>query len=136
MHEHITPAFVVIDDDPMNNFICRKVIQKLYANADIQTFTEPEAGLSYLISKYSTRGGTGALLFIDINMPTLSGWEVIEKFMDFPSLIKEQVTIYVFSSSIAVEDKKRAQGLVLVKGFLEKPLTLAQVEKCVLKYGG
>jgi CheY-like chemotaxis protein len=126
------PDFIVIDDDPLNNLICTKNIQKIYSTANIQTFTQPQLGLEYIVSNY--RGGTSnnTVLFLDINMPVLSGWDVLGRFTDFPEEVKKQFTIYILSSSIATEDKARANECYLVTGFIEKPLTIAKLEQYLL----
>ena len=66
---------------------------------------------------------TPNIVFLDINMPVLSGWDVLSKFTNFPDEIKNQFTIYILSSSVAVEDKEKADKCPLVAGFVEKPLT-------------
>lgn len=133
MKDQNTPAFIVIDDDPVNNLICSKNIKRLYTTADIQTFTKPQSGLDYIGSTYSGAGLHNTVLFLDINMPVLSGWDVLDRFTDFTDDVKKQFTIYILSSSIATEDKTRANECHLVTGFIEKPLTPAKLEQCLLK---
>ena len=126
--EHI-PSFIVIDDDPVNNFICRKIILMMFAGADIKNFTDSRAGLDYILAAYSTTVSNTSILFLDINMPGLNGWEVLELFKDFPEEVKQQISIYMFSSSIAMDDKLRAEQNPLVKGFILKPLTQQQLKE-------
>lgn len=134
MEDQNIPAFIVIDDDPVNNLICSKNIKRLYTTADIKTFTKPQSGLDYIATNYSGAASNKTVLFLDINMPILSGWDVLARFTDFPDEVKTQFTIYILSSSIATEDKTRANECNLVTGFIEKPLTIAKLEKCLLSH--
>ena len=122
------PRFIVVDDDPVNNSICRKVITRIFPNADVMTFTEPETGLAYIISTFSKPNVGRAILFLDINMPTMTGWEFIERFEKFGTTIKEQLYIYVLSSSVNSVDKEKAKHNRNIVDYIEKPLSLSIVE--------
>jgi two-component SAPR family response regulator len=115
--------FIVIDDESLNNLICKKLTKITFPSAEIKTFTDPEAGLSYLKSNYTTSAIPKTLLFLDINMPSMSGWEFMDEFERFDPSIKEHIDIYILSSSVDPSDKKRAQMNPYILGFIEKPLT-------------
>ncbi len=66
--------FILIDDDPMNNLICKLTIEMTFGQTDIRAFVNPEDGLEYFQTEFTTRSDTNALLLLDINMPTKSGW--------------------------------------------------------------
>lgn len=132
MEDQNIPAFIIIDDDPVNNLICNTNIKRLYTTAQIRTFTQPQSGLDYIGANYIGAASNSTVLFLDINMPVLSGWDVLDRFTDFPDEVKTQFAIYILSSSIANEDKIKAYECHLVTGFIEKPLTLAKLEECLL----
>jgi CheY-like chemotaxis protein len=117
------PDFIVIDDDEINNFICLNIIKSLCPHADIKTFTDPQLGLLHIQSIDSGRRNRDVVLFLDLNMPVLSGWEVLSRFEKLPSFNEEHFKTFILSSSIAAEDKERANENKLVFGFIEKPLT-------------
>lgn len=127
MENQLTRQFIVIDDDPINNHICRRYIEIVFPKVAIQTFTNPEEGLEYIQSKYPLSDDLETVLFLDINMPVLSGWDVLDRFINFADDIKQQFKIYILSSSVALEDKQKASSNPLVTGFLEKPLTTTQL---------
>ncbi len=114
--------FIVVDDDRSNNLICEYTLRRFSASTDIKTFLDPEVALEH-ISNYSTlQVNTPTVLFLDINMPVLDGWEFLEIFENFTDNIKQQFTIYILSSSIDLRDLERADKNPLVTGFLSKPL--------------
>ncbi|MBS1528574.1 MAG: hypothetical protein JST19_23210 [Bacteroidetes bacterium] len=66
---------------------------------------------------------------MDINMPSMDGWELLERFDEFPVRIKEQFVIYILSVSLHPADMYRARNHPLVADFLRKPLSRAVLEK-------
>jgi CheY-like chemotaxis protein len=128
MSKKTFPNFIVIDDDRINNSICRKIIQSVAPDSDIQTFFDPNAGLVYIHSTYSTRQPNKVILLLDINMPTLFGWEVLEEFKNFSDIVKQHFKIFRLSSSIDPHDKEKAAKNSLVSGYIEKPLTVLKIQ--------
>ncbi|MGX7668897.1 response regulator [Flavobacterium pedocola] len=116
--------FIVIDDDPINNLLCSKNIKKSVEDANVITFTEGQTGLNYIIANFSEPNTGNTILFLDINMPTMTGWEFMEEFEKVGSAIKDQVFIYILSSSISQVDRQKAIGHPDIVDYLEKPLLL------------
>lgn len=114
--------FIVVDDDSVNNLICRKVINLVFPEAEVLTFTNPEKALLYIKSNFAYSFGKRAILLLDINMPILSGWDFLEEFEGSDANIKEQLKIYMLSSSTDQLDKDRANENKNVCGYIEKPL--------------
>jgi two-component SAPR family response regulator len=109
--------YVAVDDDSFNNMLCSMIIEDTLGDVDITTFTKPEEGLAFIENVKSP-----TILFLDINMPTLTGWEFLEQYEKFSEEVKMQVSIYILSSSLYQRDKDRANGNKYVKGFISKPL--------------
>lgn len=114
--------FIVVDDDPINNKICKYVIQDSIPDADVTSFTEPEKGLAFLKSKLN-KPGLEAILFLDINMPTMTGWEFMELYDQDSTILKDQISVYILSSSVNPKDWERAKVNRNIIDFLEKPLS-------------
>ena len=122
--------FIVIDDDPINNLLCTKNIKKSVQDADVITFTEAGIGLDYIKSHFNVPNSGNAILFLDINMPTMSGWEFMDEFQHVNPEIKDHVSIYILSSSVSEVDKQKAKIHPNVIDYIEKPL-LADILKTI-----
>jgi two-component system chemotaxis response regulator CheY len=121
-----TPSrFIVVDDDPTSNMICHFILKGFSPGAGINLFTEPEAALEAL---GSSPGGltaeSPAVLFLDLNMPSMTGWDFLEELGKTDSQVMERLTIYILSSSLDAGDMEKAENHPLVTGFLSKPLTM------------
>jgi two-component system, chemotaxis family, chemotaxis protein CheY len=124
----LTQKFIVVDDDSINNVLSRIIIEMVYPQADIQAYTDPETALIYIQSVYSNNHALDTVLFLDINMPTLTGWEFLEAFEKLEHRVKAKLRVYMLSSSVDPRDKERAIGNKNVLDYFEKPLTKESVE--------
>ena len=121
--------FILIDDDPMNNLICKLTIEMTLGQSDIKAFVNPENGLEYFQNEFSNLKELSALLLLDINMPIMSGWEFLEMFDNLSYEIKDRVKICILSSSIDERDKERSYANKNVLDFLIKPLTDKDIQR-------
>ena len=122
---------LLIDDDAGNNTVSRIFLKKVVIETEIVAFTDPVEGLGYIVSEYASRP-VNTILLLDINMPVLSGWDVLDKFTALPETIKKYFTIYILTSSINMEDKQRAAVHPLVSAYIEKPMTIGLLKTIFL----
>ncbi len=121
--------FIVIDDDAINNKICRTVIEKIYVDSDVNTFTDPIAGFEYIVSEYSKpENENNAILFLDINMPVMDAWEFLNLFDRLDDAVRNKITIFMLSSSVNKSDMERAMSNRNVSYYLIKPLTKESIK--------
>jgi two-component system chemotaxis response regulator CheY len=118
-----SPVFILIDDELVSNFICRKVITKAYSDAEVQEFTSANNALEFIRSAFEEPKKNPAIVLLDINMPFVSGWDFLEAFAGLDNGIKNNLRIFMLSSSLDPADKKRAVANPYVVDYIEKPLT-------------
>jgi CheY-like chemotaxis protein len=120
--------YIVIDDDVINNHLCYKYIKISVPDAIIDTFTDPEKALVFINETYPLENCPQTIILLDINMPVLNGWEVLDKFGEMSEAIRKQFITYILSSSVSHEDKEMAEKQPLVSGFIEKPLSTFKIK--------
>ncbi len=114
---------IAIDDDPINNTINRMTIEMVRPSTDITTFTNPAQGFEFIRNEYVTQNcERPAVLFLDLNMPVMSGWEFLERFNEFPERTKKMIRIFILSSSVDDRDRQRSYTNKNVADFIVKPL--------------
>jgi CheY-like chemotaxis protein len=119
--------FVVIDDDVSTNFYSKLIIRKTFPESEVSTFSNPLEAIEYF-QNTSAKSPTNTIVLLDINMPELSGWEVLDK-IEALNELKNTFSIFMISSSINAEDKKRAANHPLVSGYIEKPINKEKLSK-------
>lgn len=126
----ITKRFLLIDDDKINNFITKMILEKSFEGIEVIAFTDAEEGLKFIKSESKNSAMDEKItLFLDINMPTLSGWEFLEAFALIDDEIRKQYNIYILSSSINLGDINLANENQFVLDFIEKPVNKDKLAK-------
>jgi CheY-like chemotaxis protein len=74
------------------------------------------------------------IIFLDINMPVVNGFEFLDKFEKLNNTVKEHCAIIMLSSSVHIDDIKRAEADKHVRFFLSKPLTVRTSRRSVLLF--
>jgi two-component system chemotaxis response regulator CheY len=117
-------CFIVIDDDEFNNAICRMVIRRSLNINDIEIFIKPEDALGLIVANYKKYGvQKKTIVLLDLNMPLISGWDFLTYFDKLDKDMKENIYIFMLSSSIDEKDKIKAEAHPYVYAYLMKPLT-------------
>lgn len=115
---------MVVDDNPTNNLLCKFVIRKVKEDSELHIFPNPEDALAYIKENNVIKDEDNVtLLFLDINMPFMTGWEFLEEYKNFDKGIHKQFIIYMLSSSIDKRDQEKAEINPFVSGFISKPLS-------------
>ena len=113
---------LVIDDDDINIFIIKKIVEKTGYNVEMTSKTNGQLAIDHLKTKTENHADFPHLILVDINMPVLNGWEFIEAFeqLDCPS----KPDVYMLSSSVYENDIEKANSYKTVNGFISKPLSI------------
>lgn len=117
---------LLIDDDPVFNWVSAKMIQKVYPDLKTKVYANAREALAFIQENYTE--GTCYYILLDINMPRLNGWEFIEELERVQEIKEDNVCIYMVSSSTDESDIIKAHGLKLVKGFYSKPLAIENIK--------
>lgn len=110
---------MIIDDSSMDNLLHKVILERSGFSENILIYTSPESALQYLASPENK---IPEIIFVDINMPEMSGFEFVEAFEKFPDNIKQQAKIYIISSSEDEVDIQKASSYKSVSRYLIKPL--------------
>lgn len=120
--------YIVVDDDTTNNIICELNIRRFEKGATVKLFSKPEEALEFINLRDNAVDDYRTVLFLDINMSTMTGWDFLDRFLVFSEEIRNQITIYILTSAIQDFDQEKKK-YPFVAGFLSKPLTKAALEE-------
>lgn len=126
---------LIIDDDEINNFIAAKLIDKIEPKANVFTCLNGQEGLEYLLSKIDNIEELPDIIFLDINMPVMNGWEFLEEYDKIKPRIPKTITINMLSSSVYNDDIAKSKSFSSVDKFISKPLTIEKIQNIYSSLG-
>lgn len=119
---------LLIDDDKINNFLNRSVIGELYgSDCSVTEYTNPEKAYDFLKS-CAENENTPDVILLDINMPEMSGFELLEK-MQEENIILLNTKIFILSSSLDPTDIEQSIQFKSVVNFISKPLNSSKLKQ-------
>ncbi|HKK78529.1 MAG TPA: response regulator [Phaeodactylibacter sp.] len=126
---------LLIDDNEADNYLHSLVLKEADLADHIVAKPDGEAALKYLNKiDPSAYPGLPQLLFLDINMPRMNGWEFLQAFDQLPEHKKAHIVIIMLTTSLQADDARRALENPNVSAYFNKPLTAEYVEKIVAQY--
>lgn len=111
---------LLIDDDPLINFVHAEIMAHEWPDWQVTTIESPVKALEQL--KLSPLQEWPDLLLLDLNMPILSGFDLLAQITPFFADRSLHTIVAILSSSLFEEDRQKALSHPFVRGFLEKPL--------------
>ena len=113
--------FIVVDDSKLDCFIAEKVIKNLGRSEAVNTFMQATDALQHIAAL--SENGFRTVLFVDIQMPMMNGFEFVEEFDKLPADKRKNYIVFMLSSSINENDIARVKSYPTIKKFINKPLT-------------
>jgi CheY-like chemotaxis protein len=122
---------ILIDDNDLDNTYHSIVLRKAGFSGELLVL---ESGVQLIDFLRKHPRSTPTLLFIDINMPLLNGFETVTKLVEL-SLLNADLQVHILSSSDAAEDLQMARSLPPVRSYLVKPLNVADAKRLLAASG-
>lgn len=124
----------IVDDDKLYQFTMQKTVEKTYLVDKFAAFLDGKEAFDALTTRQHDSNQIPDMIFLDINMPVMDGWEFLDKYLQMkPSLPKESI-IYVVSSSIDTSDKAKARNIEGIADILVKPISKERFVELFQKY--
>jgi CheY-like chemotaxis protein len=115
---------LLIDDNYIDNFVTRKILEVSKFAEEIIVVRSADEAIN------SLRDGTVIpdVIFLDIRMPFMSGFEFLEAY-DKINIDKKNVKIFMLSSSLDPVDIRKSLDNKYITQFIHKPLTQKAIEE-------
>ncbi|MBO3271540.1 MULTISPECIES: response regulator [Hymenobacter] len=123
---------VLVDDNETTSFLNNRLLNRLGVADTIHTFTQAEPAYEFLWG--ANRGGEAIpeLVFVDLKMPGIDGFEFLRMYDRLPTDIKQQTVLTVLTTSMHAADTARVAQYEGVE-YLAKPLTEEKMQKLLEK---
>ncbi|WP_108804677.1 response regulator [Aquimarina sp. Aq107] len=120
----------IIDDDSVYVNLVKRIIEAKQLCKNLLVFENGKEALSYFeaILTNVREENIPEIIFLDLNMPVMDGWEFLEQFISIKNNFGKVITLYIVSSSINPLDITKAKNIKGVKDYLIKPVTIEDLE--------
>jgi CheY-like chemotaxis protein len=130
-------CILLIDDDTPTNFLHSMAIKRANIDVIVQSHTSAIDALAYLTSTGPYQGKQmiqPGIIFLDINMPSMNGWEFLDEYSRLPAAQKAKITVIMLKNALNPSDREHAETYREVVEYLHKPLILHKLQELVITY--
>ena len=114
----------IIDDDDISRYSLSRNLTKLSPSREMLVFPDGEEAIGYMENNVGNSSNLPDIIFLDINMPIMDGFQFMEEYDKLNPLFDKKVNIYMMSSSINKEDIQRAKTVSRISDYLIKPVEM------------
>jgi CheY-like chemotaxis protein len=124
---------LLIDDDDLANTLNSIILRQSGLVNSIEAVRSGDKGLQAL-EVCQSENKWPAIIFVDINMPGINGWEFITIFGEKFATFKRKCIICLLSSSLDPRDREKVNTSEFIDFFISKPLSIEIVSDLCDKY--
>ncbi|OUJ67742.1 response regulator [Hymenobacter crusticola] len=130
------PCVLLVDDDPTTNFLNKKLLLRLDVTDNIRVARNGQEAL-YAMREHCQQQPQDCpvLVFLDINMPVMTGIQFLEAYQQLPVQEQQAVVVVMLTTSVSPRDQQLIQELPIAD-YLDKPLTQEKVQAVLQQHFG
>lgn len=129
------PLVWIIDDDDISKYVMKRYLNQLSITRVID-FPDSVQPLKLIQDKYDSLDELPDIIFLDLHMPILNGFDFVKDFQTVATKIDKEIRIIMLTSSINGEDVDQAKTYPEITDYFIKPIKhrdLARIMNVELK---
>jgi CheY-like chemotaxis protein len=119
----------IIDDDRIYQFTARKILESTGLSKEILSFGNGEEAINYFKNNLDQVENLPHVVFLDINMPVMDGWQFLEEFQKINASLQTPISIYMVSSSVDDYDIRKSKQYSIITDYIIKPINRERFEQ-------
>lgn len=127
--EPVVGNVMIIDDNEIDNFVTRRVLENVKFCEHINIITSGEEALDFFEANQNNKDKLPDLIFLDLNMPVVDGFMFLFEFDDFSEHIKSNCQIVILSGALEKKSVHKILKNEYVTDYINKPLTEETLKK-------
>ena len=112
----------IVDDDKIYQFTMKLSLRHIENIGEISYFNEGLEAIDFILENRNDSKKLPDIIFLDINMPVMDGYQFIEEYRKVKSKLCKEITIYMLSSSIDPIDLGKVKNIDEVSSYYTKPI--------------
>lgn len=127
-------TILLVDDYEADNFIHQLVIDRYGCAETVDSVENGKQAMDYLTACVEEGRPLPDMIFLDINMPIMDGWEFLDAATAAGMLSEKCIVVAMLTTSRNPDDTQRAEQLGVAKTYVNKPLTRSILHKLLLEF--
>ncbi|WP_343697013.1 response regulator [Flavobacterium sp.] len=120
---------LLIEDNLIDQLVTKKLLKKVLDIDEVFVANNGLEGLQWIIK--NKKNYSSLIVLLDIQMPIMNGLEFLDIFQTLNEEIKEEIQIYVVSSTLDQDEIQQIRRNEYVKDFLNKPFPIDKLREYV-----
>lgn len=126
--------FFIVDDSDINNYYTEDLLEEFDFTNSVTVFLKPQEGLDELVKRVKNKEKLPHIIFLDIRMPEMDGFEFIEELEYELEDYSFDSKVFILTSSKHRRDVEAFDKQIVACEFLNKPLEKEELLKMINKY--
>lgn len=119
---------LIVDDAHIDRFLAKAVMTRHGFAKELVTVNSAMDALTFLVGCENNPSLLPDIIFLDINMPEMNGFQFLDEFGSLPPEIQEKCSIVMLSSSLNPKDIDQALKSPFVSKFISKPINAEKLD--------
>ncbi|WP_207434222.1 response regulator [Sabulibacter ruber] len=125
---------LLVDDDETTNYLNKRLLTRMNITDQIEVVTNGEEALRYLTNAIDNNQPLPDLMFLDIKMPVMDGFEFLDQYHQLPESAQKCIVVMMLTSSASFYDLEKLKKYNAVQQHISKPLEEAHVREILQDY--
>ena len=125
---------LLVDDDQSCNFLHQRVLKKAEVADEIHVAKDGKEAIEFLQERANNNDSCPDVIFLDINMPRMDGWQFLEEYQKLPESVRARKVLIMLTSSLNPDDRDRAMRYAEVDGMEYKLLSEDKIRSIIKQY--
>lgn len=125
----------LIEDSTIFCFLFKKFLEDYPSRkVDVEIFSDGKKAWDHFVTIKDSPSSFPDIIFVDINMPFMNGWELVENLVVNDMEIIHKVPMYMVSSSKSSSDTGKLKDYKFIKDYIVKPIDREGIYRILDQY--